>query len=84
MKPILKLYRGHANEQQLIVMGHFFKPTKRKDYDFCKKSFKNATSVISLFLIKTHPNAAVYLEYDGTKIHMKTLVDGYFKFCVPL
>ena len=34
MKPILKLYRGYANEQELIVMGHVFKPTKKKDYDF--------------------------------------------------
>jgi hypothetical protein len=25
MKPILKLYRGYANEQELIVMGHVFK-----------------------------------------------------------
>jgi hypothetical protein len=30
MKPILKLYRGYANEQELIVMGHVFKPTNTK------------------------------------------------------
>jgi hypothetical protein len=29
MRPILKLYRGYANEQELIVMGHVFKPKKR-------------------------------------------------------
>jgi phosphatidate phosphatase APP1 len=84
MKPILKLYRGYANEQELIVMGHVFKPTKTKDYDFQKKKFKNAASIISLFRIKTHSNADVYLEYNGTKIHTKTLVDGYFKFCIPI
>lgn len=37
MNPILKLYRGYANEQELIVMGHVFKPTRTKDYDFQKK-----------------------------------------------
>jgi hypothetical protein len=37
MRPILKLYRGYANEQELIVMGHVFKPTKKKDYDFLSK-----------------------------------------------
>ena len=84
MRPILKLYRGYANEQELIVMGHVFKPTKTKDYDFQKKKFKNAASVISLFRIKTHSNADVYLEYNNTKIHTKTLIDGYFKFCVPI
>jgi hypothetical protein len=38
MRPILKLYRGYANEQELIVMGHVFKP--KKDYDFLSKNLK--------------------------------------------
>lgn len=84
MKPILKLYRGYANEQELIVMGHVFKPTSKEDYDFQKKNFKNATSVIRMFRIATHSNADVYLEYNGEKIHTKTLDDGYFKFCIPI
>jgi hypothetical protein len=37
MKPILQLYRGYANEQELIVMGHVFKRTY--EYDFQKKNF---------------------------------------------
>ncbi|WP_035670266.1 App1 family protein [Flavobacterium sp. 83] len=84
MKPILKLYRGYANEQELIVMGHVFKPTTVKEYDFQKKNIKNATSVIGMFRIKTQANADVYLEHNKMKIHTKTLNDGYFKFCVPL
>ena len=84
MRPILKLYRGYANEQELIVMGHVFKPTKRKDYDFLSKNFKNASSVISMFRIKTMANADVYLTHNNTQIHTKTLIDGYFKFCIPL
>lgn len=84
MKPILKLYRGYANDQELIVMGHVFKPTSKEDYDFQKKNFKNATSVIRMFRIKTQANADVYLEHNGEKIHSKTLDDGYFKFCIPL
>ena len=84
MKPILKLYRGYANEQELIVMGHVFKPTTIQDYNFQKKNIKNARSIINLFSAKTHANADVYLEHNGIKIHTKTLDDGYFKFCVPL
>lgn len=84
MKPILKLYRGYANEQELIVMGHVFKPTSKEDYDFQKKNFKNATSVIRMFRIATQSNADVYLEHNNRKIHTKTLNDGYFKFCIPL
>jgi phosphatidate phosphatase APP1 len=84
MKPVLKLYRGYANEQELIVMGHVFKPTTKEDYDFQKKKFQNARSVIRMFRIKTQKNADVYLELNDTKIHTKTLNDGYFKFCIPL
>lgn len=84
MKPILKLYRGYANDQELIVMGHVFKPTTKEDYDFQKRNFKNAKSVIRMFRISTQPNADVYLEIDGRKIHTKSLDDGYFKFCIPL
>ncbi|HEU4496320.1 MAG TPA: phosphatase domain-containing protein, partial [Flavobacterium sp.] len=84
MKPILKLYRGYANDHELIVMGHVFKPTSKEDYDFQKKNFKNAKSVIRMFCIKTQKNASVYLEHNGLKIHTKTLDDGYFKFCIPL
>ena len=84
MKPILKLYRGYANEQELIVMGHVFIPTKATDYDFKDKSFKNARSIIKLFQLKTWPNATVCLSHNNTKIKTKTLLDGYFKFCIPL
>lgn len=84
MEPILKLYRGYANEEELIVMGHVFKPTKTKDYSFEKKKFKNASSIISLFRIKTQPNADVYLKHNNSTIHTKTLADGYFKFCIPV
>ncbi|HEX8268958.1 MAG TPA: App1 family protein [Flavobacterium sp.] len=84
MKPLLKLYHGYANEQELIVMGHVFRPTTQEEYDFQKKNFKNAKSVIAMFRTKTQANADVYLDHGGQKIHTKTLDDGYFKFCIPL
>ena len=82
MEPILQLYRGYANEQELIVMGHILK--KGYDYDFQKKSFKNATSIVNLFKVKTIKNFDVYLKFGDSVIHTKTLDDGYFTFCIPL
>lgn len=84
MKPVLKLYRGYANEGELIVFGHVFRPNTASDYEFEKKRFKNAKSIIRMFRVKTIPNADIYLEHDGIKIHTKALSDGYFKFCIPL
>jgi len=82
MKPILQLYRGYANEQELIVMGHVLR--REHNYDFEKKKLKNATSILKLFRIKTIKNFDVYLHYNEEIIHTKTLDDGYFKFCIPL
>lgn len=82
MKPILQLYRGYANEQELIVMGHVFK--RLYDYDYQKKNFKNATSIINQFRIKTIKNYDIYLKFGNHEIHSKTLDDGYFKFCIPI
>ncbi|MES2486908.1 MAG: App1 family protein [Bacteroidota bacterium] len=84
MKPILKLYRGYANEQELIVFGHVFRPNTAGEYEFEKKRFKNARSILRMYRIKTIANADVYLEHNGLKIHTKALGDGYFKFCIPL
>lgn len=84
MKPILKLYRGYANEQELIVFGHVFSPNTANSYKFEKRRFKNARSVIKMFMVKTIANADVYLEFNGENIHTKALDDGYFKFCIPL
>jgi len=64
-------------------MGHVFKPTNKQDYDFQKKNFRNAISVIKMFRISTQANADVYLHLNGKKIHTRTLDDGYFKFCIP-
>ncbi|MGO4770719.1 App1 family protein [Flavobacterium sp. W22_SRS_FK3] len=82
MKPILQLYRGYANEEELIVMGHVFK--RNYDYDFQKKNLRNARSIVNQFRIRTLKNFDVYLNLGGQEIHTKTLNDGYFKFCIPL
>jgi len=84
MKPIIKLYRGYANEQELIVMGHVFLPTKKVEYDFQDNNFKNASSIIGMYRMKTWSNADIYLKHNQKTIHTRTLKDGYFKFCIPL
>lgn len=84
MKPILRLYRGYANEEELIVMGHVIAPTTREDYDFLKSGFRHAKNIVRAFRIKTSPNKEVYLEFNGKTIASKTLDDGHFKFCIPV
>jgi hypothetical protein len=59
MKPILKLYRGYANEQELIVIGRNEKTTTIGK--FSEKNLKNATSVIKMFQIKTQAETVLHL-----------------------
>jgi phosphatidate phosphatase APP1 len=84
MKPLIRLYRGYANEQELIVMGHVIAPTTRQEYDFQKSGFKHARNIIRVFRVKTSSNAEVHLECGPLKVRTKTLEDGHFKFCIPL
>src|SRR5690554_401288 len=84
MKPILKLYRGYCNGQELVIMGHVLKGHNRNEYDFQKKDFRNARAIIRLFMVRTVANNQVILRYNGHEIHTRTLEDGYFKFCIPL
>lgn len=83
MKPIIRLYRGYANQDELIVMGHVIAPTSRQEYDFQKSGFRHARNIIRVFRVKTSPNAEVFLKCNGLKIRTKTLGDGHFKFCIP-
>lgn len=78
------MYRGYANKEELIVMGHVLQPDQKHDYDFQKRSLRNARSVIRTFRVKTIGNADVYLHYKDKKIHTKSLDDGHFKFSIPL
>ena len=84
MKPILKLYRGYCNGQELVIMGHLLGGQTRDEYDFQKKDFRNARAIIRLFMVRTLANIPVCLHYNNRQIHTKTLEDGYFKFCIPL
>lgn len=84
MKPHIRLYRGYANEEELIVMGHVLQYSSKAAYDFQKKRLKNATSIINLYRIKPKSNQTVFLHFHNLTIKTKTLDDGYFKFCIPL
>ncbi len=57
-------------------MGHVF---KELTIMIQKKNFKNASSIINQFRIKTIENFDVYLKFRNKEIHTKTLDDGYFK-----
>ena len=80
----LKLYRGYANDREVIVQGHVFRryPSSQDLYD--RKGFRYIRSVLQLFSVKTVANAKVVFHFNGQETETRTLFDGYFRFALPL
>ncbi|TDB66877.1 App1 family protein [Arundinibacter roseus] len=80
----LKVYRGYANAQEIIVSGHVFRkyPSSMDLYD--RTGFRYVRSIIQLFTIKTVDNVRITFDFGALKIHSKTLADGYFRFVIPI
>ncbi len=83
MKLNLKIYRGYANNETVIITGHVFKKNTPDKYGLNKGRFKHAWSVIRMFSIKTIKNADVQLAFADKIYKTKTLDDGYFQFTIP-
>lgn len=83
MKLNLKVYRGYANNEKIIITGHVFKKNTPDKYGLNKSKFKHAWSVIRMFSIKTLKNSEVKLTFADRSYKTKTLEDGYFQFTIP-
>ena len=84
MKLDLKLYRGHLNDQELVVYGHVFKswaPDKyrvdRRGHQACFLDYKYV-SHLAFAQCQGHP-----CILRGLEVQTKTLNDGYFRFSIP-
>ncbi|QLE00151.1 App1 family protein [Galbibacter sp. BG1] len=83
MKFDLKLYRGYANEKQVILFGHVFR-SLAPDYLLTdKKGYKHAKGIYEMFTIKTLENATVKISFQDEIVTTKTTKDGYFRVCIP-
>ncbi len=79
----LKLYRGYANDNHLVVFGHVFKSWAPDKYRLDRRGIRHAFSILHMFRIKPIENAEVELVFKDLKIRTRTLNDGYFRFDVP-
>ncbi|WP_417444350.1 App1 family protein [Joostella sp.] len=83
MKFDLKLYRGYANEEQIILFGHVFKSLAPEYLLTDKKGYRHAKGVYEMYTIKTLENALVTIFFKDQKLTTRTSEDGYFRVCVP-
>ena len=80
----LKLYRGYANDREVVVQGHVFRKYPASENLYDRQGFRYIRSVLQLFTVKTVPNAKVVFKFNGTETETRTLFDGYFRFALPL
>ncbi len=83
MKLDLKLYRGYANDKELVVFGHIFKSWAPDKYRMDRRGIRHAVAVIHMFRIKPLENVEVKLKFGDLEVTTKTLPDGYFRFTIP-
>jgi phosphatidate phosphatase APP1 len=79
----LKLYRGYANKNELVVFGHIVEKYPSDDHKYTRKGFRYARTIIQLFSIKTVPNLRVILKVGSTTAQTVAEKDGYFRFQIP-
>jgi len=79
----IKLYRGYANKNELVVFGHVVEKYPSGDHKYTRKGFRYARTIIQLFSIKTIPNLKLILRVGSLVAETTAEEDGYFRFQVP-
>lgn len=80
----IKLYRGYANKNELVVFGHVVHSYPSGDHKYTRKGFRYARTIIQLFSIKSIPHIPVVLRIGSLTTQVTAEDDGYFRFQVPL
>jgi len=80
----LKLYRGYANDQEVIVFGHIFRSHLSSASTLENGKFRHAWAVVRMFRIKPLSNIKVTFSLNNWEVSSKTTSDGYFRFNLPL
>lgn len=80
----LKLYRGYANKNELVVFGHIVKKYPSGDRKYTRSGFRYARTIIELFSIKPIPFLKVVLRVGHITAETTAEADGYFRFQIPL
>ena len=79
----LKLYRGYANKNELVVFGHIVEKYPYGDHKYTRKGFRYARTILQLFSVKTVPHLRVVLRVGNLTAETRAEADGYFRFQIP-
>jgi phosphatidate phosphatase APP1 len=83
MKFNLQLYRGYANDSEIVVYGHIFESWGPSSFEIDRNGLYHIVSLWNMFTIRPLKNIEVQFTYGALKLVAKTNENGYFIFNVP-
>ncbi|MBC7826945.1 MAG: DUF2183 domain-containing protein [Chitinophagaceae bacterium] len=79
-KPIVRLYHGYGNREQLYIFGHVLSLSPLPRRKFSGNIFTNAFALLRLFMVRPSSAAKVQLEWNGDTMEAICADDGFFRF----
>ncbi|MGB6152950.1 MAG: App1 family protein [Pricia sp.] len=79
----LKIYRGYANEQEIVLFGHVFRENRPDKIHLEGNRWRHAYAILRMFTVDILPNLPVTLHFNEIEVTTRTLKDGYFRFTIP-
>ena len=83
MKLDLQLYRGYANDTEIVVFGHVFESWGPSYYEIDRNGFYHIIALWNMFSIRPLKNVEVEFRFKDLKIMGSTNANGYFNFTLP-
>lgn len=83
MKLDLQLYRGYANDTELVVYGHIFESWGPGNYKIDRNGLYHTFSIWKMFSINPLKNVKVTIEFKSVTASSVTNANGFFEFRLP-
>ncbi|WGK65705.1 App1 family protein [Croceiramulus getboli] len=79
----LKIYRGYANDREVVIMGHVFREKAPDRVDTHQSKWKHSLAILRMFRVRTADRAQIDLSFNGKQIRGQTEEDGFFQLIFP-
>lgn len=83
MKLDLQLYRGYANDSEIVVYGHIFESWGPSNYQIDRNGLYHIVSLWNMFSIRPLENVKVQFRFGELNGTSSTNENGYFLFKIP-
>ena len=83
MKLDLQLYRGYANDKEIVVFGHVFESWGPSNFRVDRKNFYHIKSLWKMFTIRPLEGMEVQIAFKGLTTTTITDSNGFFECTFP-